>query len=88
MDSSCGNESVAPQAELRGDREQDGRGVDEEARSRYGESVDDADAASLGRSCMADGRRVELTVEELAQALGAAGVLEPRESSPGQAGTE
>ncbi|MFJ3939132.1 hypothetical protein [Streptomyces parvus] len=39
----------------------------------YGETVDDVVAASLGRSRMADGRRIELSVEELAQAVGAAG---------------
>ena len=33
----------------------------------YDEAVDDAEAASLGRSRMADGRRIELSVEELAR---------------------
>ncbi|MFI2369874.1 hypothetical protein [Streptomyces sp. NPDC018833] len=37
----------------------------------YDESVDDVEAASLGRSRMADGRRVELTVEELARLMDA-----------------
>ncbi|MFE7318243.1 hypothetical protein ACFU7T_34870 [Streptomyces sp. NPDC057555] len=36
----------------------------------YDEAVDDAEAASLGRARMADGRRIELTVEELAQLVG------------------
>ncbi|WP_179858372.1 hypothetical protein [Streptomyces sp. OK228] len=31
----------------------------------YDEAVDDVEAASLGRSRMADGRRIELSVEEL-----------------------
>lgn len=35
----------------------------------YDEAVDDAVASSLGRSRMADGRRVELSVEELARAV-------------------
>ncbi|MGW6909242.1 MULTISPECIES: hypothetical protein [Streptomyces] len=33
----------------------------------YDEAVDDVEAASLGRSRMADGRRIELSVEELAR---------------------
>ncbi|MFJ9417625.1 hypothetical protein ACIRPT_26150 [Streptomyces sp. NPDC101227] len=37
----------------------------------YAEAVDDAEAASLGRARMADGRRIELTVDELAQLVGA-----------------
>ncbi|MFF9567632.1 hypothetical protein [Streptomyces sp. NPDC014685] len=41
-------------------------------RRTYDEAVDDAVAASLGRSRMADGRRIELSVEELALAVGAA----------------
>lgn len=36
----------------------------EEART-YDEASDDVEAASLGRSRMADGRRVVITVEEL-----------------------
>ncbi|WP_257002219.1 hypothetical protein [Streptomyces sp. WZ.A104] len=32
----------------------------------YDEAVDDVVAASVGRSRMADGRRIELSVEELA----------------------
>lgn len=39
----------------------------------YDEAMDDVVAASLGRSRMADGRRIELSVEELAVAVGAAG---------------
>ncbi|WP_268982445.1 hypothetical protein [Streptomyces sp. MBT53] len=37
----------------------------------YDEFVDDVEAASLGRSRMADGRRIELTVEELARLMDA-----------------
>ncbi|MFC8350377.1 hypothetical protein [Streptomyces sp. NPDC057280] len=37
----------------------------------YDESADDVAAASLGRSRMADGRRIELTVEELVRLMGA-----------------
>ncbi|AJT68646.3 hypothetical protein T261_7044 [Streptomyces lydicus] len=37
----------------------------------YAESVDDTEAASLGRARMANGRRIELTVDELAQLVGA-----------------
>ncbi|MFH8586023.1 hypothetical protein ACH4GP_16675 [Streptomyces celluloflavus] len=37
----------------------------------YAEAVDDAEAASLGRARMADGRRIELTVDELAELVGA-----------------
>ncbi|UUN31614.1 hypothetical protein [Streptomyces sp. FIT100] len=39
----------------------------------YDETVDDVVAASLGRSRMADGRRIDLSVEELAEAVGAGG---------------
>ncbi|MGW2115062.1 hypothetical protein [Streptomyces zhihengii] len=39
----------------------------------YDETVDDAVAASVGRSRMADGRRINLTVEALAEAVGAGG---------------
>lgn len=35
------------------------------------EVVDDVEAASLGRSRMADGRRIELSVEELARLVDA-----------------
>ncbi|MFF8866023.1 hypothetical protein ACF08B_28625 [Streptomyces sp. NPDC015139] len=44
--------------------------LDKEMRA-YGEALDDTIAASLGRSRMADGSRVELSVEELALAVGA-----------------
>ncbi|UKY55595.1 hypothetical protein [Streptomyces inhibens] len=37
----------------------------------YDEAVDDAEAASLGRARLADGRRIELSVEDLAQLVGA-----------------
>ncbi|MFI0808190.1 hypothetical protein [Streptomyces echinatus] len=46
--------------------------LDREMRA-YGEALDDTVAASLGRSRMADGLRIELSVEELALAVGAAG---------------
>ncbi|MEU6015051.1 hypothetical protein ABZ826_13675 [Streptomyces sp. NPDC047515] len=36
----------------------------------YDETVDDVVAASLGRSRMADGRRIDLSVEELAVGAG------------------
>ncbi|WP_181923922.1 hypothetical protein [Streptomyces inhibens] len=42
----------------------------EEVRT-YNEAVDDAEAASLGRARMADGRRIELSVEGLARLVGA-----------------
>lgn len=35
----------------------------------YDEAVDDVEAAALGRARMADGRRIELNVKELAQLL-------------------
>ncbi|MFG3363528.1 hypothetical protein ACGF0K_00945 [Streptomyces sp. NPDC048156] len=35
------------------------------------EAVDDVEAASLGRSRMADGRRIEVSVEELARLVAA-----------------
>lgn len=47
-------------------------GVRDREMRRCDEAVDDVVAASLGRSRMADGRRIELSVEELAQAVGAA----------------
>ncbi|MEV1026647.1 hypothetical protein [Streptomyces sp. NPDC050264] len=43
----------------------------DEEQLAYTEAVDDAAAGSLGRARMADGRRVELSVEELATAVGA-----------------
>ncbi|MGY5128438.1 hypothetical protein [Streptomyces nigrescens] len=36
----------------------------------YDEAVDDVQAGSLGRARMADGRRIELSVEELARRVG------------------
>lgn len=36
----------------------------------YDEVVDDAEAAALGRARMADGRRIELSMEDLGQLLG------------------
>ncbi|WJY50093.1 hypothetical protein QRN89_09845 [Streptomyces chengbuensis] len=44
----------------------------------YDEAVDDVVAASVGRSRMADGRRIELSVEELALMVRGA------EEGPGQ----
>lgn len=44
----------------------------------YAETVDDAVAASLGRSRMVDGRRIELSIEELMEALTPAGATSPR----------
>ncbi|MFC4607770.1 hypothetical protein ACFO9E_08070 [Streptomyces maoxianensis] len=44
--------------------------VSEEIRV-YDEAVDDVEAASLGRARMADGRRIELSVEELARLVDA-----------------
>ncbi|MFJ8107976.1 hypothetical protein [Streptomyces sp. NPDC096132] len=37
----------------------------------HDEAVDDVEAASLGRSRLADGRRVELSVEELVRLVNA-----------------
>ncbi|MGW3649242.1 hypothetical protein [Streptomyces sp. NPDC000878] len=37
----------------------------------HNEAVDDVEAASVGRSRMADGRRIELSVEELARLVDA-----------------
>ncbi|GGT26291.1 hypothetical protein GCM10014713_19240 [Streptomyces purpureus] len=48
-------------------------GVLDHEMGTYGETVDDVVAASLGRSRMADGRRIDLSVEELAEAVGAGG---------------
>ncbi|WP_353946489.1 hypothetical protein ABII15_36055 [Streptomyces sp. HUAS MG91] len=42
----------------------------DDEKTAYNEAVDDAVAGSLGRTRMADGRRVELSVEELAMAVG------------------
>lgn len=58
-----------PFAEPGGDRGGAGLGI-EEIRV-HDESVDDVEAASLGRSRMADGRRIELTVKELARLMDA-----------------
>lgn len=48
-------------------------GVLDHEMGTYDETVDDVAAASLGRSRMADGRRIDLSVEELAEAVGAGG---------------
>ncbi|MFE7312867.1 hypothetical protein ACFU7T_07125 [Streptomyces sp. NPDC057555] len=52
----------------------------------YDEAVDDAEAASLGRTRMADGRRIELTVDELAQLVGAEATGELGRGPHGAAG--
>lgn len=52
-------------------REGGGTGLDSEEIRVRDEAVDDAEAASLGRSRMADGRRVELSVEELVRLVDA-----------------
>ncbi|MEU3597178.1 hypothetical protein ABZ714_00345 [Streptomyces sp. NPDC006798] len=49
----------------------------DEARE-YAELADDAEAASRARARMADGRRIELTVDELADLVRSEG--KPRES--------
>jgi hypothetical protein len=46
-----------------------GEGLGGEEIRVYEEVVDDAEAAALGRARMADGRRIELNVEELGQLL-------------------
>ncbi|PCG85046.1 hypothetical protein CIB93_16155 [Streptomyces sp. WZ.A104] len=50
----------------RGDQRKERRGVLNRTMRTYDEAVDDVVAASVGRSRMADGRRIELSVEELA----------------------
>ncbi|MFG3112861.1 hypothetical protein ACGF4C_00515 [Streptomyces sp. NPDC048197] len=57
----------------------------EESRT-YAEAVDDAEAATLGRARMADGRRIELTVHELAQLVGAEATGEQGTGRHGAAG--
>ncbi|WDT54153.1 hypothetical protein [Streptomyces sp. G7(2002)] len=52
----------------------------------YAEEVEDAEAASLGRARMADGRRIELTVDELAQLVGAEAMGERGTGRRGAAG--
>ncbi|MFF4605969.1 hypothetical protein ACFY12_24915 [Streptomyces sp. NPDC001339] len=52
----------------------------------YAEAVDDAEAASLGRARMADGRRIELTVDELVQLVGAEATGEPGRGPHGAVG--
>ncbi len=62
-----GGMNRSPAGLFRGDRSLWEVGLESEEIRRYGEAVDDAEAASLGRARMADGRRIELTVDELAQ---------------------
>ncbi|WP_435244418.1 hypothetical protein [Streptomyces sioyaensis] len=52
----------------------------------YAEAVDDAEAASLGRARMADGRRIELSVQELAQLVGVEAAGERGTGGRGAAG--
>ncbi|SFG90622.1 hypothetical protein [Streptomyces mirabilis] len=58
--------------------------VSEEIRT-YDEAGDDVEVASLGRARMADGRRIELKVEELAQLLDGGGGKTPGVGRQGQA---
>ncbi|MEU5838717.1 hypothetical protein ABZ820_34345 [Streptomyces diacarni] len=44
--------------------------MDADEQRRFGESLDDAEAASVGRARAARGGRIEVTVEELAETLG------------------
>ena len=53
------------------DGEKGGAGLSSEEIRAHDEAVDDVEAASLGRSRMADGRRIELSVEELARLVDA-----------------
>ncbi|KOG29498.1 hypothetical protein ADK35_02050 [Streptomyces viridochromogenes] len=48
-----------------------GAGLSSEESREHDEAVDDVEAASLGRSRMADGRRIELSVGELARLVDA-----------------
>ncbi|WP_158678641.1 hypothetical protein [Streptomyces sulphureus] len=43
--------------------------MDADEQRRFGESIDDAEAASVARARAARGGRIEVTVEELAEAL-------------------
>ncbi|CDR10508.1 predicted protein [Streptomyces iranensis] len=61
-----------------------GADVDVDEQRRFDESVDDAEAASVGRARAAAGGRIELTVEELAEALGRP--QPPASSAPGASG--
>lgn len=49
----------------------EGANLESEEIRTYNEAADDAEAASLGRARMADGRLIELSVEDLAQLVGA-----------------
>lgn len=80
-----GNESVAPEG-FRGDRLPREVGLASEEIRTYDESVDDAEAAMLGRARMADGRRIELSVQELAQLVGAEATGERGTGRHGAAG--
>ncbi|MFG2862259.1 hypothetical protein [Streptomyces sioyaensis] len=52
----------------------------------YDEAVDDVEAASLGRARMAKGRRIELSVQELAQLVAAEATGERGTGRHGEAG--
>ncbi|GAA1708325.1 hypothetical protein GCM10009680_56470 [Streptomyces yatensis] len=70
MDFSWRNEAVAPRTDPRDDQCRRGAThVDADEQRRFGESADDLNAASVGRARAADGGRIELTVDELAQVL-------------------
>ncbi|WP_405539641.1 hypothetical protein OG787_46820 [Streptomyces sp. NBC_00075] len=58
--------------------------ADEEIRV-YDEAVDDVEAAALGRARMADGRRIEVTVEELTRLLATGDGRAPRAGGHGRA---
>ncbi len=69
--SAQGGMNRSPAGLFRDDRSLWEVGLEREEIRTYAEAVDDAEAASLGRARMADGRRTELTVDELAQLVGA-----------------
>lgn len=70
--STQGGMNRSPQGLFRGgDRSLREVGLESEEIRTYNEAVDDAEAASLGRARLADGRRIELSVEELAWLVGA-----------------
>lgn len=76
----------SPAGLFRGDRSLWEVGLENEEIRTYVEEVDDAEAASLGRTRIADGRRIELTVDELAQLVGAEATGEPGRGPHGAAG--
>ncbi|WP_326809294.1 MULTISPECIES: hypothetical protein [unclassified Streptomyces] len=56
--------------------------MDAEEQRRFDESLDDAEAASVGRARAARGGRIEVTVEELAEALGRPRPPDPSAGNP------